>query len=233
MDDKPNLLERLRTVKHFQDLSLADLQLIVNSGQVRRFKAGEMIFIGGEPCSGMFVLIKGRVHLCNLGPQGQENIIAVVEPVIMFNEVAVVDGGPNPLSAIAVEDCILWQIGYRSFQELLEKIPQIGLSLLKVLAARNRQMIVRYEDLSFRSVVARTAKLILDVSEGGRKPVNRRKCSIGEMANRIATVPEAISRSLRVLRNQGLIKVSRTEIEVIHPENLARMAQIQAVLSGD
>ena len=43
-------------------------------------------------------------------------------------------------------------------------------------------MLARYEDLSFRSVIARTAKLILDISNGGQKPINRRICSIEEMA---------------------------------------------------
>jgi CRP/FNR family cyclic AMP-dependent transcriptional regulator len=115
----------------------------------------------------MFVLMRGMVHLCKIGPQGQINIMAVVEPVIMFNEITVLDGGSNPVTAVAVKDCLIWQIGYDSFQALLEKIPQVGLSLLRVLARRNRQMIAQYEDLSFRSVIARTAKLILDLSEYG------------------------------------------------------------------
>jgi CRP-like cAMP-binding protein len=230
MKDSPNLLDPLRTVKHFRNLSLADLQSIVNAGQVRRFICGETIFGEGEPCSGMFVLIRGRIHLCKLGPQGQVNILSVLEPVIMFNEVAVLDGGTNPVTAIAVEDCLLWQIGHHAFQDLMGKIPQVGLSLLQVLAARNRQMIGRYEDLSFRSVVARTAKLLLDLSDAGRKPIDRRSCSIEEMARRIATVPEAISRSLRDLKNLGAICVSRTEITISSVEKLVNLAQVESQL---
>ena len=144
----------------------------------------------------------------------------------MFNEVAVVDGGPNPFSAIVVEDCLVWQISHSSFVKLVEKNPQVGLSLLKILAVRNRQMIDRYEDLSFRSVIARVAKLILDMSASGLKPIDRRNCSIKEMARRIGTVPEVISRSLNAIKSLGLIEVNRIEILVLSPEKLAELAQL-------
>jgi len=226
MESVSNLVDRLKTVKHFSKFSQAQLRSIVTAGQLRRFAGGETIFREGEACAGMFVLLHGRVHLCKLGPQGQINIMSVVNPVIMFNEVAVLDGGPNPLTALAAENCLVWQIGYRSFQDLLEATPQIGLGLLRVLATRNRQMIAHYEDLSFRSVVARTAKLILDLSNGGGQPINRRICSIEEMAHRIATVPEAISRSLNTIKGRGLVEVSRAEIVVTSVEELKILAQI-------
>ena len=188
MDNSADLIKSLKTVKHFRNLSLGDLASIVTSGTVRRFSAGATIFNEGEPCAGMFVLLRGMVHICKISPQGQINIMAVVEPVIMFNEITVLDGGTNPATAIAVKDSYVWQIGYEAFQALLQKIPQVGLSLLRVLARRNRQMIEQYEDLSFRSVVARTAKLLLDISNYGRRPIDRHACSINEMASRIAPV---------------------------------------------
>ena len=231
MEKPTDLINSLKTVTHFRNLSLGDLSLIVTAGTVRRFSAGATIFTEGEPCAGMFVLLRGMVHLCKISLQGQINIMAVVEPVIMFNEITVLDGGTNPATAIAVKDCFVWQIGYEAFQMLLQKIPQVGLSLLRVLARRNRQMIEQYEDLSFRSVVARTAKLLLDLSDYGRRPIDRRACSISEMAARISTVPEAISRSLNLLKQQGIIRLSRTEIEVLSVEKLATQAQVGPQLS--
>jgi len=220
------LVESLRSVKHFQHLSPSDLHAIVSAGQVRRFPAGATIFTEGDPCAGMFVLMRGRVHLCKLGPQGQTNILSIVEPVIMFNEVAVLDGGPNPVTALAIEDCQVWQIQCEAFQGLIERIPQVGLSLLRVLARRNREMINHYEDLSFRSVVARTSKLVLDLSEHGRKPIDRRSCSLEEMASRIATVPEAFSRSLNILKTSGAISVDRRKIVILSVDKLVRLAQV-------
>ena len=226
MENLPNLIESLKTVRHFRNLGLAELHTIVTSGQIRTIQANAVIFTEGEPCAGMFVLMKGLVHLKKLGPQGQVNIMAVIEPIIMFNEVAVLDGGLNPLTAIAIQQSIVWQISHESFQALIERIPQVGLSLLRVLARRNREMITHYEDLSFRSVIARTAKLLLDLSDDGRHTINRRNCSIEEMASRVATVPEAISRSLNVIKSSGTILVCRTEITILSSGKLAELALI-------
>jgi CRP/FNR family transcriptional regulator, dissimilatory nitrate respiration regulator len=226
MDNPASLIERLRTVKHFSHLSQGDLKTIVSSGNIRKFGTGETIFSEGEPSAGMFVLLRGKVHLCKFGPDGQVNIISVIQPVIMINEVATLDGGPNPVTAIAVGDCLFWHIGHTDFQGLITKIPQVGLSLLRILAARNRMMMTHYEDLSFRTVLSRTAKLLLDLSEGGRKTIERKVCSVQEMARRIATVPEAISRSLNIIKGKGLIEVNRMEIRIISVEKLAALAQI-------
>ena len=158
MHDLRTMAESLRTVRHFAMLANADLQAIVAGGRVRQFRAGECIFSEGDSGAGMHVLMEGQVHLTKTGPMGHLNILAIVEPVIMFNEVTVLDGGTNPVSAIAVKDCRIWQIGYKSFQTLLKRYPQLGLGLLRVLAARNRKMIEHYEDLSFRPVAARAGK---------------------------------------------------------------------------
>ncbi len=82
METPENLVESIRSVRHFRDLSLAELRRIVTSGQLRRFRAGTTILAEGEPAAGMFVLIRGMVHLCKIGPQGQVNIMSVIEPVI-------------------------------------------------------------------------------------------------------------------------------------------------------
>lgn len=227
MGELDRLAQSLHSVQHFKHLNPVDLITIVSAGQVRHFRADEVIFHEGQPCAGMHVLIFGEVHLKKTGPHGQTGILAIIKPVIMFNEVSVLDGGPNPISAHAVRDCTIWQISYDSFQSLLQRYPQVGLGLLKVLAARNRQMITQYEDISFRPVLARVAKLLLDLSNHGQVNIQRNQHSITEMAACVASVPEAISRSLNTLKTQGAIETNRTEIVVLAPIELTQVAQLE------
>lgn len=220
------MVNRLRGVSHFRHLEQKDLLAIVTAGQVHRFSAGSMIFFQDDPCAGMFVLLSGKVHLCRVGPQGQQHILAVLKPVIMFNEVAVLDGGANPVTAIAIDECIAWQIDCAAFQEILKRHPQIGLGLLRVLAARNRSIISQYDDLSFRTVLARTAKLLLELSDQGRRTILRHDHTIGMMSSHLATVPEAVSRSLNYIKKLGLIELTRSTILVHQADQLATLAQI-------
>ncbi|MCJ7534476.1 MAG: helix-turn-helix domain-containing protein [Anaerolineales bacterium] len=78
------------------------------------------------------------------------------------------------------------------------------------------------------------AKLLLELSVFGGSSINRREYSINDMAARVATVPEAVSRTLSLFRENGWVTSSRTEIVVIRTEELAGVAQLDSdfVLSG-
>jgi CRP-like cAMP-binding protein len=232
MDTPESLADRLGHVSHFMKLPLADRLSIILAGQMRLFSSDTVIFTEEEPCAGMFVLLRGHVHICKLGPQGQQSIIADIDPVIMFNEVALLDGGPNPYTAIATQNCLAWHISFRDYQKLLNRYAKdqymlVALGLLDIMASRYRQLLNNYADLSFLTVPIRVAKLIYELSNKGKVPINRREISINEMAAHIATVPEAISRALSLLRCQGIINTTRTKITVIKPDELARLTQVE------
>jgi len=226
MFEIPELVTRLANVRHFRALPLSAVREIVTSGPVQTHSVGSIIYHEGWECAGLFVLLRGRVHLCKTSFQGQESIISVIEPVIMFNEVAVLDGDVNPVTALAFQKCITWHISHERFQPLMEKYPILGISLLNVLAKRNRRLILKYEDLIARPIKARTAKLLLDLSSYGSQPVDRITYSNQFLAARISTVPEAISRSIKILRETGFIEATRTQIIVNCPEKLAEFAQV-------
>jgi CRP/FNR family cyclic AMP-dependent transcriptional regulator len=223
--DQDPLIHQLSQVSHFKRLPLKDVAVIVSAGRVHHTPAGGMIFLESQPSAGLWVLLSGLVHLIKTGPQGQEAILAVIQPVIMFNEVAALDGGSNPAGARAVEDCLLWNVAYERFQQLLENYPIIGLGLLKVLARRNRALVDQYEDLSFKTVLSRAAKLLLELSREGREPVDRRKYPNTRLAARLATAPEVFSRALKIFKQDGLIVVTTGTIGVAKPELLRICAQ--------
>lgn len=213
-------------VPQFRNIPIEEVVSIIRMGDLRNYSQGETIFHEEEECAGMFVLIKGKVILHKLGPEGQEGVINALEPVIMFNEVATLDGGSNPVSAVAMADCRLWHISRENMQALILQYPQIGLSLLGVLALRNRQLVNYYSDLSFRSVHARLAKHLLDLSHQGAQPIDRKQNPIRLMAARIITTPEAISRTLRTFSSTGLIQYNRLEIQISDLEGLNEAAQL-------
>lgn len=226
MNEIRELAQRLGDVPQFRNIPGDEVVSIIRMGDLRNYSQGEIIFHEDDVCAGMFVLIKGKVILNKLGPEGQEGVINALDPVIMFNEVAVLDGGPNPVSAVAQADCRLWHISLENMKTLILQYPQIGLSLLGVLAMRNRQLVNYYSDLSFRSVHARLAKHLLDVSHQGEQSIDRKQNPIRLMAARIITTPEAISRTLRTFSSTGLIRYNRLEIQVSDIDGLNEAAQL-------
>jgi CRP-like cAMP-binding protein len=231
MFDVSTLICRIGSVPHFKNLTIQDLRIIVTSGQLLKYPADTVIFSEGQPCSGLFVLLRGKVHLCKSGPRGQDSIIGVIKPVIMFNEVATIDEGNNPVTAIAANDCITWQISHERFNGLMKKYPPLGLSLLRVLASRNRHLISQCEDIAFRTVLGRTAKILLELSQNGQKTISRREHTNQELAAKAATVAEPISRSINTLKQCGVIECSRDKIKICSTEQLAELAEVYLDLS--
>jgi CRP-like cAMP-binding protein len=228
MNDVEHLASQLEKVEHFRGLSAEERKAVITAGKIHRYSKGAVIFSEEDPSAGMYVLLSGQVQLCKHSSEGQVSILAVCKPVIMFNEVSALDEGPNPVTALAGSDCMIWHIQSQELRSLILKHPQIGLGLLRVLAARNRLLVSQFHDLSFRSVLARTAKLLYELSDRGSTCIDRRSHSNYQMAARIATVPEAFSRSLRSLREKGAISCTPQSIEIVDPAALLEAAGVSS-----
>ncbi len=226
MINHETLVEKLAKVNHFKRLPEQAIKDIVYAGQINHHKAGSILFHEGHPCAGLFVIFRGHVHLYKMGVQGQESIITSIKPVVMFNEVPVLDGGLNTVSAVAVQDCVTWCISSDRFHLLMKKYPELGTGLLMIMASRNRLLFNRYEDLFSRPVIARLAKVIIHLSEDGASPINRYRYNNQKLAALAATVPEAISRSLKILKNDGAIDATRGELSVMSLNHLYSVAMI-------
>ncbi len=230
MNNLPKLVESFCAGHLFKGLPRSSLIDIIFSGQLLRFKAESIIFGEGDPAAGLFVLLEGRVRLMKTGLQGIESIIYIINSVVMFNEITVVDGKPNAVTAIADQDCTVWQLSPERFQILIHRYPEIGLGLLCILAERNRVLLTRYEDLLSRSVLARTAKLLYTLIQGENAPINRYEYPNNRIAAMVSTVPEAVSRSLSILKKEGIIESSRGQIRILSEEKLSHFAQTEPII---
>lgn len=222
------LAERMSKLKYFKGLSLGDILLIVRAGHIRSIPEGTMIVSEDTACAGLFVLLSGVVYCYRTSPEGQAVLVEELNSVTMFNEVAVLDGGPNPMTVMAAQDCLVWQGDYVVLAALSERYPEVALGFLPILAQRTRVLISMVTDICFRSVRGRTAKLLLDLSDWGAHPISRQDYPIQKLAAHISTAPEAISRTLSFFRSEGCIRTSRVTIEVYAPDKLAELAQLDS-----
>ena len=224
-----DLIKMMKSVPHFTPLPPKSLLSIVRAGSLMKGQEGKTVMWEGDPCSGLFVLLRGIVHLIKTGPGGQRNIMAVLSPVTMFNEVAVLDGGENPATAKVFEAAVLWWCPAEQFQELMQKIPYLAIGLLPILARRNRQLIQQYEDICFLPVRGRMAKLLLEMSSEGRNNIDRGVHTIEELSSRISTSPEVVSRTLGLLTAEGFVEADRRIISVLEPKSLQQLCKVLPV----
>ena len=71
---------------------------------------GEFLFLDGEPCQGLYIVESGQVKIFKNSPEGREQVLDIVGPGAVFNEIPIFDGGANPASALAQEDSTVYII---------------------------------------------------------------------------------------------------------------------------
>ena len=217
----------LQRVPYFANLPADVLAALAAAALSRRFVRGQIVFLEGEPCAGLYIVESGLVKVLKLSPQGREQILTRLGPGQTFNEVAVLDGGPNPASAEALADTVTWVISRPDMQRLAQQYAALSWALIESIAARARHLVEMVEDLSLRSVKSRLAKLLLREAgrAGAQAAIERdQMMTQTEMAARLGTVREMVGRALRELADDGLIAMDRQRIVIVDRENLAAVA---------
>ena len=155
IDNKAKSL--LKAVPYFHDLDDAALAMVAEQVVAHHYKAGELIFLEGEPDAGLHLVATGTCKVFRLSEQGREHVLATLGPGDSCNEVPVVDGGPNPANFMAMEDATVWVLSAAGLTHLRLQHPALNDIIIKNLAMRCRQLVQRVYNLSFLSVTGRLA----------------------------------------------------------------------------
>ena len=217
--------EHLRTVPYFRDLDLRALARILASVFEVRLEKGQILFTEGDPAQAMYMVQSGQVKIFMLSPDGREQVLRIANPGDCFNEVPIFDEGPNPANAQAVERAELWGIRRTDLRRLVEEHPAIALGFLKAFAGKLRYFTRKVEDLSFRSVTSRVAKLLLEIAEDdGRGGLRlKRQFTQQEMASVVGTAREMIGRAFKTLEKEGAIRLDRHRVVIVSRAALVQM----------
>ena len=217
MDEK----ELLRTVPIFAELADEDIASLARLTTRRRYPKDTVVFFENEEGDSFFMILEGRIKVTILGDDGREIILSVLGPGDFFGEMALLDNEPRSATAIAVEESELLILQRTDFQGVATKRTITG-ALIRVLTARLRRANHQISTLALLDVYGRVARVILDMAreEGKRLKDGRiafRRATHQEIANRIGTTRETVTRMLKDLERQGLIQIEGKEI-IVQPD---------------
>jgi CRP-like cAMP-binding protein len=212
----------LQAVPYFRALDEDVLEAVAQVVVERRYAAGELIFLEGEPSAGLHLVAEGLCKVYRLSVGGREQVLATLGPGDSCNEVPVVDDGPNPASLVAVEDSALWIISNEALAHLRQQYPVLNEIIIVSLAMRCRQLVQRVYDLSFLPVTGRLAAFLLKQADE-RDELSRQRWTQDEIAAHLGTVREMVSRAFRELQEAELIAIERHRIEVLDREGLEEL----------
>jgi len=218
-------VELIKAIPYFSGLSPAELDYLKGLIFETTAERGEFILLESEPAAALYFVVSGVVKVFKTSADGREQILQIVRPGESFNDAPVFDGGPNPASAQAMGPVVLYGINNSDMGAILRTHPQVALNVIHVLSQKLRHLVSLVEDLSFKHVTARLAKILLEYAGdgvGSAKP----RLTQQEMAAMAGTAREMIGRSLKELEVEKIIRLEHHRIVVTDKEALKKWAGV-------
>ena len=237
MDDD-RIFSDLRAAQLFSRLDEHQLERLAGVAQPRRLAAEETLFLQDDPADAFYLLAEGRLKVFKLLRDGRTATIRHVEQGQTFAEAALFHEA-YPSSTETLTECLLYRFDKEQTLALLVAEPQLAVNLLAAMAELLGLLNRRVEELLL-PVPARLARYLLaradeqlepaggpggehrDVPRVIRLPVSKR-----ELAARLGTVPETLSRTFDRFKRAQVVRMSSDHrlIEILSFEQLHRLAQ--------
>lgn len=221
------LLKRLQTFDFLQSLDAATLNRLAQSGTWKVFPPDAVVFWEGDTESNLYFLQYGSLKVLKTAPDGRTQVLRFIDAGEIFNEVGVLARRPNPATAIALEESGIWLIPRSALEGIVLAYPTVAMQIIENMADKIIELVTLAADLSLKTVEARFAKILLEQAEGDI--IERRRWSNQtELAARLGTVPDVLSRVIRELTKAGLIEMDRQQIRILNRAGLELRAKPQA-----
>lgn len=223
------IVEILKKSLLFSGLDMDHLAEVAAITSRRTFAKGESLFTEGAAATGFYLLAAGGMKLCKVSPDGKEKVLHFVHPGETFAEAAFFGDGRYPAEARAMEKGEALFFPREGFMGLLERNPRFSLNLIISLSLLLRRFARQIEELSFAEVPSRLAAYLMELAER-KSTAFQGKTYIdldmkkGELASRLGTVSETLSRTFRKLKEEGVLDVEGSRVIVHDMTRLAALA---------
>jgi len=222
-------IDLLRRCPLFAGLREEDLRRIRAIASLKQVGKREILFSEGEEARGFYVILSGKVKLYKVSPDGKEQILHVVSAPDAFAEAALFLEGSYPAFAEALSDSQLLFFPKRDFIQLIEKNPQLSINMIVSLSQFLKRFASLIEELSLKEVSSRIAKYLIDLSlklskEGRSLMEVELDLSKTQLASKLGTISETLSRTLAKMKAKGIIDVKKNRILILDREALEELA---------
>ena len=194
----------LAATEFFSAASLEVLRSVAAAGYERHLVRGDVLFKEHDPADALFIVIRGRLAIAIANPiDNRETVVSLMEPGDLFGEMAMLDDGPRSAMARALEPSTVLSIPYAAVLAIFRADPNLLWGVTRLLAQRLRVMDETLADSVFLDVTGRTAKRLLELSEGADEftlPVTQE-----ELAGMVGASRERVNKAIASFIRLGWI----------------------------
>lgn len=187
----------------------------------RQLPKGSELFTPGGRAEGFPVLLRGRIEVCLTAPTGREMLLYAVEPGQSCVQTTLSLLGDEPYSgtAVAAAPIEVVVIPKGQFLRLMDDDTGFRRFVLRAFGQRMGDLTRLLEQVAFGRVESRLAAALIELAQGDTVHATQ-----AEIAARIGSAREVVSRRLDAFTKSGWVATERGEVHLRNPDALRRLA---------
>jgi CRP/FNR family transcriptional regulator, cyclic AMP receptor protein len=214
----------------FREIVEVDKDALLSRARLRRFGAGETIFLMGSPGDSMMAVLSGNVRISVPAVDGREIVLAILHENEVFGEIAMLDGKERTADARALTACTLAILERRDVLAFMERHPSAWLRLVEVLCERMRRTDLHIAEVALLQLPIRLAKALLRMSSLEPIPsIGHKNLTIQlsqrELGNLVGAARESVNKCLREWQRAGIVRIESSLITIADRATLEELAE--------
>jgi len=203
---------------------------------IQEFGKRRVIYDENQPCSGLYVVILGRVKVTSTAEDGFETIGRVVCAEGFFGEFALIGAENRSESAVALDTASIMCWSRSEIEQQIDREPRLGVALSQYLVRQCIELQDRIESMAVHKTPERVMLALLQLGSSAGTPMADGTTRIGSLthhtiAEYVGTSREIVTFQMNRLRRLGLLTYSRKFID-IHAPAMQQALREQGILSG-
>ncbi|MBU2574215.1 MAG: Crp/Fnr family transcriptional regulator [Elusimicrobia bacterium] len=216
--------EILKKVLFFKGLTLKEIRQILAIAHIKRYKAGELIFMKEDIGNHFFIVKSGRIKIFTSIGTEKRKTFAFLKKGDFFGEMSLLGGKVRSASALAVDEAELLVISKNNFKRLILENPDFTLKLLHTLVDRLNKSNKEVESMLFHNILGRLADTIIELTKDKHTSPLKMALDQNELAEYMGTTRVPVCRAINTLKKSGVIDYKRGELIVLNIKKLRSIA---------
>jgi CRP-like cAMP-binding protein len=211
----------------FEGLPAAELRALEQRCRFRRYVRDTTIVDYQENKTDVFFIVNGQVRVTIFSKAGREVAFRDLDAGELFGELSAIDGKPRAANVVALTECVLAAMPESALWDVLHRHQSVTDAMLRRLAGNVRALTERvfeFSTLAVRNRIHAELLRLARASDKGTRPIAiAPMLTHAELANRLSTHREAVTRELNNLTRLGVIARSGNDLVIPDIKALERL----------
>ncbi len=204
-------------------LNKSQQDTLINSAVNRKFKKGEILHNGSDDCTGLILIISGRLRAFTISEDGREiTMYRLFErDICLFSASCIMNSIQFDITIAAEKNTEVLVIPSEIYKSIMEVSAPLANYTNEIMASRFSDVMWLIDQVMWKSFDKRLADFLLN--EMSIEGTSTLKITHETIGNHLGNPREVVTRMLKYFVNEGLILLSRGTIEIIDKDGLEKI----------